>query len=876
LIGTSTYEDSKHFPELPAVRTTVQDFYAQLTHPVSGIVPPEHCALILDEPQVHRLAQTLAVFADAATDYLLVYYVGHGLVSGRRHELSLGMYHSLWENRPFGSVKYDDLRSIVLDSPAQTKSVILDCCFSGRALGESLSADAAVEQLQVDGTYVLASSPSDQISLALPGEKHTAFTGRLLDVLRSGIPGGSSLLTMDQVYRELRLRMRSQGLPEPQKRNTGQADAIAMSRNVAYLEDLARQAAIAADSGRPRDSDRPQTKVTPAREQVKKVTARKPEPIAAVPNPIIPKQTATAIAKSNQPRPKPLTSSQPPQDSPLPGVLSTDDAGRSTSRGINPLTIFVTVMALILAGSALRNALDDGGTAADVDLNFSLSMYNTKPQESLIPSNTVDQAGANVVQNIWRGLVNVGPDASAPENAMAESITSTGSTVWTIKLKTGQTFHDGTPVTSESFVKAWNWAAYGPNAQLASYFFAPIDGYDLLNPPDPDDDGPKKAPRPAVKKLSGLTVDSPTQFTITLSTPQSSFPVALGNPAFYPLPESFYADPVAFGKKPIGNGPFRVASGDRDTGFTLHAWRGYQGADKPRIGKVVIKTYTSDAAGYADLIAGNLDFMDQVPASTLLNAQFAKDLPGRTNNKPVGTIRTASLPAYDPKYNNPNIGKALSLAIDRQAIIKSVFSGGRTPADGWVPPAIFGYKAGACGEFCTYDPAKAKKYLAKSAFKGPFSYSYNADGAGNKEGAEAICASIRTALAVECRAKAYANFDTFLRERNAHKMKSLFHTGWQLDYPAIQNFLVPLYFTGAGANEAGYSNKKFDELITRAESETGEAATATYQKAEALLKDSMTVIPLWYQAQQSGWSERVKNIKINPYGIIDLSSVSAA
>ena len=70
--------------------------------------------------------------------------------------------------------------------------------------------------------------------------------------------------------------------------------------------------------------------------------------------------------------------------------------------------------------------------------------------------------------------------------------------VWTIKLKPGFTFGNGEPVTADSYINAWNYGAYGPNDQSASYFFERIDGYADLQSVDPDEDGPKKAagPRP--------------------------------------------------------------------------------------------------------------------------------------------------------------------------------------------------------------------------------------------------------------------------------------------------------------------------------------------------------------------------------------------
>jgi hypothetical protein len=144
---------------------------------------------------------------------------GHGIV-GCRLELCLGMPHSDWSEPAFGSLSCDALRDRVLDSPAATKVVILDCCYSGRAGSTALSDDVGsiVCQLGVDGTYPLTSVHSNQVSLALPDEDHTAFTGRLLRLLTNGIPGGPELLTVDDLYRQLLATMTREGLPAPERR----------------------------------------------------------------------------------------------------------------------------------------------------------------------------------------------------------------------------------------------------------------------------------------------------------------------------------------------------------------------------------------------------------------------------------------------------------------------------------------------------------------------------------------------------------------------------------------------------------------------------------------------------------------------------------
>jgi outer membrane protein assembly factor BamB len=244
LIGTGKYADKK-LPDLPVVGRTIGDLAAALTDPVCGIVAESHCAVLEDQGDIRLIGRHLRSAARDAEDLLLVYFVGHGLVSGRRHELYLGLPDSEWAEPEFNSLEYDKLRSFVLDSAAATKIIILDCCFSGRVVSEVM-ADPVTEmvgQIEVDGTYVLASAERDQVALILPGENYTAFTGRFLHLLRNGVPGGPELLTVDYLYRQLVARMRAAGLSQPQRRATATADLLALAVNQAFAKAEAQEAA---------------------------------------------------------------------------------------------------------------------------------------------------------------------------------------------------------------------------------------------------------------------------------------------------------------------------------------------------------------------------------------------------------------------------------------------------------------------------------------------------------------------------------------------------------------------------------------------------------------------------------------------------------
>ena len=180
--------------------------------------------------------------------------------------------------------------------------------------------------------------------------------------------------------------------------------------------------------------------------------------------------------------------------------------------------------ALLLAMSLVAAACGsgDGETGADAGAEGGrFSVYICEP-EHLVPQNTNETCGAEVLNALFTPLVEYDPETAAQtfEGAMGESITSDDQTVWTIKLKSGWTFHNGEPVTAQSYVDAWNAGAYGPNAYGNAYFFQNIQGYQDLQA--------DKGERPKAKAMSGLKVIDDTTFEVSLFGTFCQFPLTLG------------------------------------------------------------------------------------------------------------------------------------------------------------------------------------------------------------------------------------------------------------------------------------------------------------------------------------------------------------
>ncbi|MFE2068258.1 ABC transporter substrate-binding protein [Streptomyces sp. NPDC059467] len=489
------------------------------------------------------------------------------------------------------------------------------------------------------------------------------------------------------------------------------------------------------------------------------------------------------------------------------------------------------------------------------------------PQNPLEPSNTNEVQGGKVLDMIFRGLKKYDPKTGKAQNMLAEKIDTSDSQNFTITVKDGWTFSNGEKVTARSFVDAWNYGASLRNNQKNAYFFGYIQGYDKVHPAG----GSQTA-----DKLDGLKVVNDRTFTVRLNQKFSSFPDTLGYAAFAPLPQAFFTDHAGWLKQPVGNGPYAIDSYTKGSQMVLKKWDGYPGDDKAQNAGVTLKVYTDSDTAYTDLIAGNLDLVDDVPASQLKNVK--NDLGDRYINTPAGIIQTLAFPYYDSAWNKSGSDKirtGISMAINRKQITQTIFQNTRTPATDWTSPVLGaegGFKEGLCGSACDYDPAQAKKLIQEGGGLpgGQLKITYNADTGSHRMWVDAVCNSINNALGNDkaCVGNPIGTFADFRNQIGQHKMTGPFRAGWQMDYPLIQNFLQPLYYTDASSNDGKWSNKDFDKLVDQANAETDTAkAVSTFQQAEGVVRDNMAAIPLWYQNGSAGYSQRLSNVALNPFSV---------
>lgn len=237
LIGVSAYEYAE-FPPIRAARNSLDEMRSLLTDPALCGWPSGQVTVIANPLSAAGLATTIADLAEAVTGTLLLYYVGHGVLSARG-ELCLTTTSSRPDRPKISALPWDTVADVLRDCPARTRLAILDCCFAGQATQALASDDdhGLADITHVEGVYTLTATTGNRTAHVPPAAQQdaacTSFTGALSQLVRSGVPGGARWLSFGDIYRELRLRLPAQGLPAPSQRGTDAAREFLFTANPA-------------------------------------------------------------------------------------------------------------------------------------------------------------------------------------------------------------------------------------------------------------------------------------------------------------------------------------------------------------------------------------------------------------------------------------------------------------------------------------------------------------------------------------------------------------------------------------------------------------------------------------------------------------------
>ncbi|HEY0451167.1 ABC transporter substrate-binding protein [Actinophytocola sp.] len=468
------------------------------------------------------------------------------------------------------------------------------------------------------------------------------------------------------------------------------------------------------------------------------------------------------------------------------------------------------------------------------------------------PYNAQESEGILVAQNLFTGLIKVAPDGT-PEPGVADKWTNNSDcTEWTFDLKKGTKFHNGEEVTSASFKRGWERVAAKASASEVSYHLAGIKGFDEMQ-------------AGTANAMSGVDASDPNKLVVKLAEPNCEFFLRTNHPVYSPVPKSAGSPSTnpAFVNAPIGNGPFMMdGKWEHDKGIKLKRFADY-GAGSPAYLANVEITIAANGSDdeYAGFQNGTFDWA-RMPTPVLSQARSTYQPKGQWITRNTNGMNYLLVMDTKKPTDTPEARKAISMAINRDEIINSIFQGSQTPATSFIPPVFKdAFQPNICTA-CKYDLKEAKK-LAKEAGLTPgtqLNMQFNVD-AGHDEWMAAVKDQLETNLGLKINMTSVPFTDLLDNERQPTST-GLYRSAWGADYPTPENYLTPLLSTSAigaaspsapatGDNKGRYSNSKFDSLLAEAKANPDEKErTKLYQEAEKIaIGDDLANIPLWNRTQ---------------------------
>ena len=518
--------------------------------------------------------------------------------------------------------------------------------------------------------------------------------------------------------------------------------------------------------------------------------------------------------------------------------------------------VLVTVLALLLVacGGDNRKSAEgpDAGVTGEPKPGGVFRLGIVEPV-AIDPYNSQESEGMLVNKQLFVGLTTLDDASAELRPGVAERWSkSEDCTEWTFNLRPGTKFTNGEEVTAASFIRGMTRAAKQSAASDVAYHMAGIEGYEELH-------GTGEGGPPAkAQNFSGLSAADAQTLKVKLSGADCEFDQKTLQPVMSPVPElAGDATNKAYNDMPIGNGPFkmkepwrhdeRISLVRNDDYFGEKAW-----LDGVEI--TILPTQDAQEAEYKGVQAGQFDF-GRVPPSFYPQAKATFDPKGGFISELTYGVNYLLVNVVNPPLDSPEARKAISLAIDRDAIIAGVFKGFQTKATSIIPPPFKDfYQPNVCDVCDKADPVRAKA-LATTAGLVPgtkVTLAFNTGG-GHEAWVQAVGQQLEKNLNLKIEIQPFP-FAELLKKEKADDASGLFRAAWLADYPSAENMLFPLLSKESlppGDNRGRYVNERFDNLLALARKapEVTERVNLIREAERIAIGTDLALIPLWYRSQ---------------------------
>lgn len=527
-------------------------------------------------------------------------------------------------------------------------------------------------------------------------------------------------------------------------------------------------------------------------------------------------------------------------------------------RSASALLAFLTASSLLLAACGKRETRVIQGNREQI-----LHLGNGGEPSDLDPQTIQGVPEHNLMRALFEGLVMADPKDLKPIPGVAERWeVSPDGKVYTFYLRNNAQWSNGDDITAKDFLYAYERIL---NPKLAAVYASNL--YLMVGAEDYNKGLLKDFGQVGVKELASkrlqITLKAPAPYFLNLIKHYTWFPVPVkvidkhgkrydrGNR--WTRPENI-----------VGNGPFVLKDWKINDHIVVAKNPKYWDATQVRLREIHFYPIESNDNEERAFRAGQLHVTSTVPTTKI--DTYRKDSSVLRTDDYYGVyfyrINIDPTKEKNKALLDARVRRALSMAIDRESIVKNVTRGGQTAAFSFVPPGPGGYKP---KEKLAFDPEGARKLLAEAGFSGgkdlpKVSLLINTDES-HKAVAEAIQQMWKKELGIDCEI-ANQEWRVFLTSQNSLNY-SVARYGWIADY-ADPNSFLEIWRTGAGNNATGYASQEYDQMMEQSLSAASPAARLeALQKAEAVLLRDLPIIPIYFYTSRYLITSSVKGWTAN-------------
>ena len=492
---------------------------------------------------------------------------------------------------------------------------------------------------------------------------------------------------------------------------------------------------------------------------------------------------------------------------------------------------------------------------APVDITTYRRPLGNDPR-SLDPARISDVYSRSVAQQIFDGLVRFDHTlAVAPALAEFWRASRDGLT-WTFTLRKGARFHHGREVTADDVVFSFTRILDPRLKSSAAEYFMPIKGAQAFR-------------EGRARTVTGLLAVDARTVQVTLDGAFAPFVqvLALGHAKILPR-DLVEAKGEAFGREPVGTGPFRFAQWDPGRSLVLTANPDYF-EGPPRLGRIVYRIFPGEnAVAMFDEFQKGLLEDSQVPTSGHRVITTSAGADYVYVKRPMFNLRFYGLNTRIKPLDDRRVRLAIVRAVDQASILSDVFGGRFTPARGVLPPGTLGFNPHlkAAGP----DARQARELLTQAGYpegRGlpPIVFWSGSRSERVVREHEHMTRDL-AAVGIAAQFKYQTDWPAFQKLLEEGKAPAFLYA-WYADAPDPDNFLYLLFHSKSPRNYSGYTNPMVDGLLSQSRAEADVTRRVDlYRRAEQLIVDDGALLPVWHYPYERVFQPYVRSVEVNGLG----------